>query len=279
MPSSSLQHDNYEPVELKHINMEQRPKISQGLSSDTAQSTQVGDDVKSSQSDSPLGTPSTYPPSPSQMISPYPSKRVRKPDEAVHSSHLEHDTERAAGFEGLPYDDPPLSRPPNGRSSGWNIFAGVKKFEHDYEEYDPRNATEAHPAFAEGDVPKDKVSYNIVLRSATRPKECWQLTKLYNFLLNFSIVTRWTIFIIPALIALWIPGILSFTKYPGAQVSCYYKSIVFICLFVICLRYGVSGCYGGQPGLLWCGLVRQTYEKLVLTYITLLGRWASLALA
>lgn len=46
-----------------------------------------------------------------------------------------------------------------------------------------------------------------------------QLTKLYQYLLNFSIVTRWILFIIPVLALLWIPGILSLTVYPAANVS------------------------------------------------------------
>lgn len=46
-----------------------------------------------------------------------------------------------------------------------------------------------------------------------------QLSKLYNYLLNVSIVTRWALFIIPVLGILWIPGILGFTKYPDTRVS------------------------------------------------------------
>lgn len=42
--------------------------------------------------------------------------------------------------------------------------------------------------------------------------------KVYNYLLNVSIITRWTLYIIPILALLWIPGILSFTAYPHATV-------------------------------------------------------------
>lgn len=45
-----------------------------------------------------------------------------------------------------------------------------------------------------------------------------QLAKAYNYLLNVSIVTRWIIYIIPVLGALWIPGILGFTAYPNSTV-------------------------------------------------------------
>ena len=50
-----------------------------------------------------------------------------------------------------------------------------------------------------------------------------QLSKLYNYLLNVSIVTRWTLFIIPVLAILWIPGILGFTKFPDGRVSVQFR--------------------------------------------------------
>lgn len=47
-----------------------------------------------------------------------------------------------------------------------------------------------------------------------------QFAKVYNYLLDVSIITRWIIFIIPVLGLLWIPGILGFTAYPDTTV-CY----------------------------------------------------------
>jgi hypothetical protein len=38
-------------------------------------------------------------------------------------------------------------------------------------------------------------------------------------MINASIVTRWFLFIVPILGVLWIPGILSLTKFPHANVS------------------------------------------------------------
>lgn len=38
-------------------------------------------------------------------------------------------------------------------------------------------------------------------------------------MINASIVTRWILFIVPMLGILWIPGILSLTKFPHANVS------------------------------------------------------------
>ncbi|KAJ3575123.1 hypothetical protein NP233_g1300 [Leucocoprinus birnbaumii] len=98
-----------------------------------------------------------------------------------------------AGIPGLPYT--------HGHHSGsWDVLSGVKKFEHSYQEFDPRNASEAHLAFADGDVPKNGFA------------------KFYHYLLNVSIVTRWIIFIIPVLGLLWIPGILSLTVFPNANI-------------------------------------------------------------
>nr|VWO97655.1 C6 zinc finger protein [Ganoderma boninense] len=86
------------------------------------------------------------------------------------------------------------------RNGSWDLFAGVKKFERGYEQFDTRNASESHLRFADGDIPKNK------------------LAKLYNYLLNVSIVTRWILFIIPVLALLWIPGILGLTKFPDARI-------------------------------------------------------------
>jgi hypothetical protein len=43
------------------------------------------------------------------------------------------------------------------RNSSWDLLAGVRQFESDFEHFDTRNASEAHLAFAEGDVPDNKV--------------------------------------------------------------------------------------------------------------------------
>lgn len=45
-----------------------------------------------------------------------------------------------------------------------------------------------------------------------------QFVKVYNYLLNVSVITRWVLYIVPILALLWIPGILSFTAYPNATV-------------------------------------------------------------
>ncbi|KAJ4467895.1 Mechanosensitive ion channel-domain-containing protein [Lentinula edodes] len=85
-------------------------------------------------------------------------------------------------------------------SSSWDLLNGIRKFEHSYEEFDSRNASESHLVYAEGDLPKNKFA------------------KMYNYLLNVSIVTRWFLFIVPPLALLWIPGILGLTTFPNATV-------------------------------------------------------------
>ncbi|KAF8161100.1 hypothetical protein B0H34DRAFT_839898 [Crassisporium funariophilum] len=45
-----------------------------------------------------------------------------------------------------------------------------------------------------------------------------KLGKLYSYLLNVSIVSRWILFIVPVLGIVWIPGILSLTKFPNASI-------------------------------------------------------------
>ncbi|KAJ8489095.1 hypothetical protein ONZ45_g13709 [Pleurotus djamor] len=93
------------------------------------------------------------------------------------------------------------NRPPHSaRSPSWDLLSGIKKFEHGYEEFDSRNASEAHLAFADGDVPKNKLS------------------KFYQYLLNVSIVTRWFLFIVPVLGIIWIPGILGVTTFPDKHI-------------------------------------------------------------
>ncbi|KAF8499687.1 Mechanosensitive ion channel-domain-containing protein [Russula emetica] len=80
------------------------------------------------------------------------------------------------------------------RSSSWDLLGGARKINEAYEHFDSRNASEQHLVFADGDLPNSKFS------------------RFYQFLLNASIVTRWTLFIIPVLAILWIPGIIGLTS-------------------------------------------------------------------
>ncbi|KAI0268803.1 hypothetical protein BC834DRAFT_923155 [Gloeopeniophorella convolvens] len=111
----------------------------------------------------------------------------------------------AAGQEELPrrtHFQPyhPGENPSSSRNQSWDLLAGVRKFEQSYEQFDPRNASERHLAFADGDLPDSKV------------------VRFYQYLLNASIVTRWTLFIVPVLVILWIPGILGLTASPHGEI-------------------------------------------------------------
>ena len=46
-------------------------------------------------------------------------------------------------------------------NSSWDLLAGIRKFEHEYSEFDTRNATQPHLRFADGDVPKNKVCCSV----------------------------------------------------------------------------------------------------------------------
>ncbi|KAL0576656.1 hypothetical protein V5O48_005316 [Marasmius crinis-equi] len=106
--------------------------------------------------------------------------------------------ERGA-IPGMPTPSPTggKHRPGNSRNASWDL---LKRFENSYEEFDSRNASENHLAFADGDMPQNKVA------------------KFYNYLLNVSIVTRWFLFIVPVMAILWIPGILQFTSKPNGEI-------------------------------------------------------------
>ncbi|XP_006461100.1 hypothetical protein AGABI2DRAFT_204597, partial [Agaricus bisporus var. bisporus H97] len=108
--------------------------------------------------------------------------------------HHHHQDTDQAGIPGLPTTNN------SSRKSSWDLLSNVKKFEQDYQGFDSRNASEAHLVFADGDMPNNK------------------FVKLYQYLLNVSIITRWILFIVPMLGILWIPGILSLTVYPNANI-------------------------------------------------------------
>jgi hypothetical protein len=136
-----------------------RPVIRQTFSSETAQSTQVGDNDE--KSNTPLETSSISPPPPSDLMPPGPNKPVRIPAPVVYQSHPGYDAERG-GYEGMPYDSSSPSTSPirpngNGRSS-WKILDDIKKFEDEVDQFDTRYASDEHRAYAAGDVPTDKVN-------------------------------------------------------------------------------------------------------------------------
>lgn len=66
-------------------------------------------------------------------------------------------------YEGLPpqaHTEPhPQGRThPAGRNQSWDLLGGARKLGQSYERFDPRNPSEEHLAFADGDLPKSKAS-------------------------------------------------------------------------------------------------------------------------
>ena len=89
----------------------------------------------------------------------------------------------------MPGEQRPAFHNAGSRSTSWDLLAGIRKFEHSYEEFDMRNASEAHLAFAQGDMPTNKVR-RFFLCFSSRPcthepvvVNC-ALRQTYNFCLN-----------------------------------------------------------------------------------------------
>ena len=81
----------------------------------------------------------------------------------VQFNQMDADVDVEANKEGASYSEMPAPDPAGGRghtskSPSWDILAGYKKFEHSYEEFDTRKASEKHLVFADGDVPNSAVS-------------------------------------------------------------------------------------------------------------------------
>lgn len=83
-----------------------------------------------------------------------PLSQDTSPHQTLHTGSPKYDVERAQDNPGLQYD----ASHSTSRSSSWDVLSGtMKRFEHSYEEFDTRNASNAHLAYAEGDMPNNKV--------------------------------------------------------------------------------------------------------------------------
>jgi hypothetical protein len=102
-------------------------------------------------------TDTGYPP-----VSNPPSSGLTPVHEArIQFSPTDSDVEaskEARPYSQMPSPDPSGSRGHNGKNPSWDLLAGYRKFEHSYEEFDTRNASEKHLVFADGDVPNTAVS-------------------------------------------------------------------------------------------------------------------------
>ncbi|KAI0318281.1 Mechanosensitive ion channel-domain-containing protein [Amylostereum chailletii] len=174
----SPRHTDYDPVQMEASPHDEKPQAGP-----TNHSFDERDhiDSLSYHSNNPFSNEApSYPPPPSGPPSFDPSPQPQRP----HFRPIQNPT-----------------HPGQGRNSSWDLLsAGVRKWEHSYDQFDSAKASQQHLAFADGDLPKTKI------------------VRLYNYLLNVSIVTRWTLFIIPVAAVLWVPGILSLTKFPNAKV-------------------------------------------------------------
>ncbi|KAH8995736.1 hypothetical protein EDB92DRAFT_1933964 [Lactarius akahatsu] len=123
----------------------------------------------------------------------------RNPEHSATSSQL---ADSPANVQVYPsaHDGLPSQPHPAGRNQSWDLLGGARKLGQAYERFDSRNPSEQYLAFADGDLPKSK------------------FVRFYQYLINASIVTRWTLFILPILIILWIPGILALTASPTGEI-------------------------------------------------------------
>ena len=69
--------------------------------------------------------------------------------------------------EGLPHgasdSHPQKPSHPAGRNQSWDVLGEARKLGQGYERFDPRNTSEQHLAFADGDLPKSKASASWLL--------------------------------------------------------------------------------------------------------------------
>jgi hypothetical protein len=128
------------------------------------------------------------------------------------TQHADNPSQTQADWEGDPtqvYFES-HSQAHNPRSSSWDLLGGTSKFGQAYEQFDPRNASEQHLVFTDGDIPNSKVGHYFLIHLALTqalPLSVF-FFRFYQFFLNASIV-RWTFF--PVLAISWIPGILGLT--------------------------------------------------------------------
>lgn len=83
---------------------------------------------------------------------------------AQHNASVDNLSQSQVDREGLPpqvyYDSHPQSQhTPSTRNSSWDMLGGARKIGQAYEQFDSRNASEQHLAFADGDLPNSKVRF------------------------------------------------------------------------------------------------------------------------
>jgi hypothetical protein len=84
---------------------------------------------------------------------------------AQHSASIDNLSQPQVGLEGLPSQDYHASQSQSphthsSRKSSWDML-GAHKIGQAYEQFDPRNASEQHLAFADGDLPKASIFFRL----------------------------------------------------------------------------------------------------------------------
>ena len=121
----------------------------------------------------PPPTPTSYPPGPSI------------PDQQnidISGIPTSYDAERAERRKTQG------SKSHNGRTSSWDILSGVRKIEQSYEEFDSRNASQAHLIYADGDIPKNKVRLIFFRRWKVDTNEH---ASSHDFIIFYSMCPSW----------------------------------------------------------------------------------------
>lgn len=110
-----------------------------------------------------------YPP-PSDGSTPLHERRVQ-----FSTTDLDVEANKEGGsYSEMPTPDPSGGRGHTGKNPSWDLLAGYRKFEHSYEEFDTRKASEKHLVFADGDVPNTAVSAVFFLFERCRWSHAWR---------------------------------------------------------------------------------------------------------
>lgn len=109
----------------------------------------------------------------------------RNPAQSTTSLHPQHgddpsqtqvgkeDDPQKVYFDSHSLDQHQQQQQHNPRSSSWDLLGGARKFNEAYEQFDPRNASEQHLVFADGDLPNSKASHWLHSLAAHGSKNAW----------------------------------------------------------------------------------------------------------
>ena len=99
-------------------------------------------------------------------------------DDLSQTQDVREKDSQQAYFDSHSQDHHHQQRHPRGAS--WDLLGGARKINEAYEHFDPRNASEQHLVFADGDLPNSKVSYGLRLFDGSK-KRIISLSASTNF--------------------------------------------------------------------------------------------------